>query len=89
MEPALRAGAQKVPSGGAGVQGRSGRRLGPRRPLTAPRAIWHAELASLPNISTLQLVCPCLGLVRCRAALVTMQTELNQTAPSKTCYFLL
>ena len=39
-----------------GAWGRSGRRSGPRRPLTPPGAIWSSELAALPNIQTLQAV---------------------------------
>lgn len=51
------AGAQTVPSGGLGRRGSSGRRFsGPRRPLTAPGAIWRSELAALPDTRTLQSV---------------------------------
>lgn len=58
-----------------GGWGRSGRRSGPRRPLTSPGAIWRSELAALPNTRTLQAVRLCSGRLGAPCCRFTAKTQ--------------
>lgn len=57
----LRTGAQKAPSGGAGRVGKKWQTVQPPPPPTPSGAIWHSELAALPNTPTLQMCSSGLG----------------------------
>lgn len=58
---ALRTGAQKAPSGGAGRVGKKRQTVRPPPPPTPSGAIWHSEFAALPNTPTLQMCSSGLG----------------------------